>query len=184
MRYLYSSAARCLVNDVNSNDAGNNTSATSWSISLPKWTRLLTSEDFETEGREAGRQPSMQAGRRAERGVERGDGEADERPDCHLWYDTSASGDYCYVGDFQCVKTGPRKKCSSCKIICHIACIPRLDAKCKPTFRQAVSSTYRDKNDDQWIQTKFKFRVSEGCIGLHEETSRPLFNAKTPSKIY
>ncbi|KAL5106518.1 hypothetical protein TcWFU_000434 [Taenia crassiceps] len=105
---------------------------------------------------------------------------ADDKPDCHLWYDTSASGDYCYVGDFQCTKAGPRKKCSSCRIICHTACIPRLDAKCKPTFRQAVSSTYRDKNDDQmvvkhhwvlrrqkedrcqacgrWIQTKFKFR--------------------------
>ncbi|CDI97127.1 Diacylglycerol kinase zeta [Echinococcus multilocularis] len=126
----------------NSNDTGNN-SATSWSISMPKWT-------------------------------------TDEKPDCHLWYDTAASGEYCYVSDSQCTKAGPRKKCSSCRIICHTACIPRLDAKCKPTFRRAVSSTYRNKNDDQtvvrhhwvlrrqkedrcqacgrWIQAKFKFR--------------------------
>ncbi|EUB58237.1 Diacylglycerol kinase zeta [Echinococcus granulosus] len=124
----------------NSNDTGNN-SATSWSISMPKWTILK---------REAGeeRQPSMQEGRRGGE-VEREGTETDGKPDCHLWYDTAASGEYCYVSDSQCTKAGPRKKCSSCRIICHTACIPRLDAKCKPTFRRAVSSTYRNKNDDQ-----------------------------------
>lgn len=34
--------------------------------------------------------------------------QADEKPDYHLWYDTSASGDYCYVGDFQCAVILPK----------------------------------------------------------------------------
>ncbi|KAM7534175.1 hypothetical protein Aperf_G00000115877 [Anoplocephala perfoliata] len=105
---------------------------------------------------------------------------ADETHDRHFWYDTSESGDYCYVGELECTKAGPRKKCASCRIVCHTTCIPRLDAKCKPTFRQVTSSTYRERNSGQaivkhhwvlqrqqenrchackkWIQTKFKFR--------------------------
>ncbi|KAM3172682.1 hypothetical protein ACTXT7_014040 [Hymenolepis weldensis] len=51
---------------------------------------------------------------------------ADETADHHLWYDTSQSGDLCYVGDLDCMKAGPRKKCASCRIVCHTACIPRV----------------------------------------------------------
>ncbi|XP_043232482.1 diacylglycerol kinase zeta-like isoform X1 [Amphibalanus amphitrite] len=66
----------------------------------------------------------------------------------HLWMPTSASGDFCYVPDPDCSKTGSRMKCTACKIICHTGCIANLIDKvkfaCKPTFRDVGIRQYRD----------------------------------------
>ena len=46
-------------------------------------------------------------------------------------------------------KTGPRMKCSSCKIIAHTGCIAVLVEKikfhCKPTFRDVGPRAYREQ---------------------------------------
>ncbi|XP_032805143.2 diacylglycerol kinase zeta-like isoform X3 [Petromyzon marinus] len=69
----------------------------------------------------------------------------------HLWYDTSVSGDVCYVGEESCMaktaKSLPRKKCAACKIVVHVACIDQLakiNFRCKPTFREAGCRNIRE----------------------------------------
>ncbi|XP_071942774.1 diacylglycerol kinase zeta-like isoform X4 [Antedon mediterranea] len=65
----------------------------------------------------------------------------------HLWQETNASGECCYVGEQDCLKTGSRRKCSSCKIIVHTSCmrqLERINFKCKPNFRDASFRNYRD----------------------------------------
>ncbi|KAK2182209.1 hypothetical protein NP493_363g02027 [Ridgeia piscesae] len=45
----------------------------------------------------------------------------------HMWTDTSASGDFCYVGEGPCLRTGQRKKCAACKILIHTGCLAELE---------------------------------------------------------
>ncbi|PAA52374.1 hypothetical protein BOX15_Mlig006409g1 [Macrostomum lignano] len=57
----------------------------------------------------------------------------------HIWIDTGASGDFCYVGESDCTKTGAKKKCTTCKIIIHTGCfgqLAKISFRCKPTFRE------------------------------------------------
>ncbi|XP_031555392.1 diacylglycerol kinase zeta-like [Actinia tenebrosa] len=71
----------------------------------------------------------------------------------HFWIDSDASANFCYLSDYECVKSGPRKKCTACKIVVHTKCIEQLERinfRCKPTFRE--------------IQTK---GVQEGSIRHH-----------------
>ncbi|MGH0148610.1 UNVERIFIED_CONTAM: hypothetical protein FKN15_048340 [Acipenser sinensis] len=54
----------------------------------------------------------------------------------HIWFETNVSGDFCYVGEQNCIakalqKSVPRKKCAACKIVVHTPCIEQLE---KPTF--------------------------------------------------
>nr|XP_019957828.1 PREDICTED: diacylglycerol kinase zeta isoform X2 [Paralichthys olivaceus] len=50
----------------------------------------------------------------------------------HIWFETNASGDYCYVGEQHCIakalqKSYSRKKCAACKIVAHTICIEQLE---------------------------------------------------------
>uniref|UniRef100_A0A3B4Y5T1 Phorbol-ester/DAG-type domain-containing protein n=1 Tax=Seriola lalandi dorsalis TaxID=1841481 RepID=A0A3B4Y5T1_SERLL len=54
----------------------------------------------------------------------------------HIWFETSGSGDFCYVGEQYCVakslqKSVARKKCAGCKISVHTMCMEQLE-KVKP----------------------------------------------------
>ncbi|XP_065121671.1 diacylglycerol kinase iota isoform X1 [Paramisgurnus dabryanus] len=71
----------------------------------------------------------------------------------HLWLETNCSGDLCYLGEETCVvkiaKSAPRRKCAVCKIVVHTACIEELEKinfRCKPTFREGGSRSFRDQN--------------------------------------
>lgn len=68
----------------------------------------------------------------------------------HIWMNTNASGDFCYLFEKNdCTKTGPRKRCSGCRIVSHINCIPALEKysiRCKPTFYEATSKIYKEQN--------------------------------------
>ncbi|XP_020606100.1 diacylglycerol kinase iota-like [Orbicella faveolata] len=44
----------------------------------------------------------------------------------HLWMDTDTSGNSCYLTECESLKSGPRKKCSACKIIVHEKCVEHL----------------------------------------------------------
>uniref|UniRef100_A0A672ZID7 Diacylglycerol kinase n=1 Tax=Sphaeramia orbicularis TaxID=375764 RepID=A0A672ZID7_9TELE len=50
----------------------------------------------------------------------------------HVWFETSGSGDFCYVGEQYCVakslqKSVARKKCAACKISVHTMCMEQLE---------------------------------------------------------
>uniref|UniRef100_A0A8C7A1T2 Diacylglycerol kinase zeta n=1 Tax=Nothoprocta perdicaria TaxID=30464 RepID=A0A8C7A1T2_NOTPE len=50
----------------------------------------------------------------------------------HIWFETNASGDFCYVGEQNCMakllqKPLSRRKCAACKIIVHTPCIEQLE---------------------------------------------------------
>ncbi|RXM36178.1 Diacylglycerol kinase zeta [Acipenser ruthenus] len=50
----------------------------------------------------------------------------------HIWFETNVSGDFCYVGEQNCIakalqKSVPRKKCAACKIVVHTPCIEQLE---------------------------------------------------------
>uniref|UniRef100_A0A7M4F5S2 Diacylglycerol kinase n=1 Tax=Crocodylus porosus TaxID=8502 RepID=A0A7M4F5S2_CROPO len=68
----------------------------------------------------------------------------------HIWFETNASGDFCYVGEQNCVaKMLPltRRKCAACKIVVHTPCIEQLEKinfRCKPSFRESGSRNVRE----------------------------------------
>uniref|UniRef100_A0A8C7SU02 Diacylglycerol kinase n=1 Tax=Oncorhynchus mykiss TaxID=8022 RepID=A0A8C7SU02_ONCMY len=67
----------------------------------------------------------------------------------HIWFETSVSGDVCYVGEQYCQKSVARKKCAGCKIAVHTMCIEQLEKinfRCKPSFREPGSRNVREPN--------------------------------------
>lgn len=70
----------------------------------------------------------------------------------HVWFETSGSGDFCYVGEQYCIakslqKSVARKKCAGCKISVHTMCMEQLEKinfRCKPSFREPGSRTVRE----------------------------------------
>uniref|UniRef100_A0A670Z672 Diacylglycerol kinase n=1 Tax=Pseudonaja textilis TaxID=8673 RepID=A0A670Z672_PSETE len=44
----------------------------------------------------------------------------------HIWFETNVSGDFCYVGEQNCVSKMLRK-CAACKIVVHTPCIEQLE---------------------------------------------------------
>lgn len=76
----------------------------------------------------------------------------------HLWMDTDASGNSCYLTDCESLKSGPRKKCTACKIIVHAKCIEqlyRINFKCKPTFREILPKSSHESNvRHHWVHRR------------------------------
>ncbi|XP_073327776.1 diacylglycerol kinase zeta isoform X2 [Pagrus major] len=72
----------------------------------------------------------------------------------HIWFETSGSGDFCYVGEQYCIakslqKSVARKKCAGCKISVHTMCMEQLEKinfRCKPSFREPGSRVVRESN--------------------------------------
>uniref|UniRef100_A0A3Q3JK47 Diacylglycerol kinase n=1 Tax=Monopterus albus TaxID=43700 RepID=A0A3Q3JK47_MONAL len=72
----------------------------------------------------------------------------------HIWFETSGSGDFCYVGEQYCMakslqKSVVRKKCAGCKISVHTMCMEQLQKinfRCKPSFREPGSRAVRESN--------------------------------------
>uniref|UniRef100_A0AAQ5X738 Diacylglycerol kinase n=1 Tax=Amphiprion ocellaris TaxID=80972 RepID=A0AAQ5X738_AMPOC len=72
----------------------------------------------------------------------------------HIWFETSGSGDFCYVGEQYCIakslqKSVARKKCAGCKISVHTMCMEQLEKinfRCKPSFREPGSRAIREPN--------------------------------------
>ncbi|XP_017783280.1 PREDICTED: eye-specific diacylglycerol kinase isoform X2 [Nicrophorus vespilloides] len=78
----------------------------------------------------------------------------------HLWVPTSVSGDFCYVGDADCTKHGPRLKCSACNVVVHHSCLgnllDRLKFTCKPSFLDSSVRQYRERTTIQhhWVHRR------------------------------
>lgn len=78
-------------------------------------------------------------------------------PDEHLWLRSSDPGESCYVSEKLCCRTGPRMKCSSCRIICHFGCISKLLENdkffCKPTFSEMEQLTCSENmsSSHHWV---------------------------------
>uniref|UniRef100_A0A3Q1C7Q5 Diacylglycerol kinase n=1 Tax=Amphiprion ocellaris TaxID=80972 RepID=A0A3Q1C7Q5_AMPOC len=58
----------------------------------------------------------------------------------HIWFETSGSGDFCYVGEQYCIakslqKSVARKKCAGCKISVHTMCMEQLEKDLEPFER-------------------------------------------------
>uniref|UniRef100_A0A670JCF8 Diacylglycerol kinase n=1 Tax=Podarcis muralis TaxID=64176 RepID=A0A670JCF8_PODMU len=82
----------------------------------------------------------------------------------HIWFETNVSGDFCYVGEQNCVakmlqKPLSKRKCAACKIVVHTPCIEQLEKinfRCKPSFRESGSRNVREG-----FQQKFAFHSKE-----------------------
>lgn len=76
----------------------------------------------------------------------------------HLWMDTDTSGNSCYLTECESLKSGPRKKCSACKIIVHEKCVEhlyRINFKCKPTFREIHPKSSHESNvRHHWVHRR------------------------------
>ncbi|XP_029010247.2 diacylglycerol kinase zeta [Betta splendens] len=72
----------------------------------------------------------------------------------HIWFETSGSGDFCFVGEQYCMakslqKSVARRKCAGCKILVHNTCMEQLEKinfRCKPSFREPGSRAVREPN--------------------------------------
>uniref|UniRef100_A0A8C9VV33 Diacylglycerol kinase n=1 Tax=Scleropages formosus TaxID=113540 RepID=A0A8C9VV33_SCLFO len=58
----------------------------------------------------------------------------------HVWFETSVSGDSCYVGEQNCIartlqKSTSRRKCGACKIVVHNICMDQLEKVCAAGLR-------------------------------------------------
>ncbi|KAM4601894.1 diacylglycerol kinase zeta-like [Polymixia lowei] len=70
----------------------------------------------------------------------------------HIWFETNVSGDFCYVGEQQCIaktlqKSVSRRKCAACRIVLHTVCIEQLEKinfRCKPSYRESGSRNIRE----------------------------------------
>ncbi|XP_054826427.1 diacylglycerol kinase zeta isoform X2 [Eublepharis macularius] len=70
----------------------------------------------------------------------------------HIWFETNVSGDFCYVGEQNCVakmlqKPMSKRKCAACKIVVHTPCIEQLEKinfRCKPSFKESGSRNVRE----------------------------------------
>uniref|UniRef100_A0A673MIL0 Diacylglycerol kinase n=1 Tax=Sinocyclocheilus rhinocerous TaxID=307959 RepID=A0A673MIL0_9TELE len=70
----------------------------------------------------------------------------------HVWFETSPSGDFCYVGETYCFakslqKSLPRHKCASCKIAVHTVCMDQLEKinfRCKASFKDPGMRNVRE----------------------------------------
>uniref|UniRef100_A0A670Z1S4 Diacylglycerol kinase n=1 Tax=Pseudonaja textilis TaxID=8673 RepID=A0A670Z1S4_PSETE len=67
----------------------------------------------------------------------------------HIWFETNVSGDFCYVGEQNCVSKMlvSFRKCAACKIVVHTPCIEQLEKinfRCKPSFRESGSRNIRE----------------------------------------
>uniref|UniRef100_A0A8D0BEF4 Diacylglycerol kinase n=1 Tax=Salvator merianae TaxID=96440 RepID=A0A8D0BEF4_SALMN len=70
----------------------------------------------------------------------------------HIWFETNVSGDFCYVGEQNCIakmlqKPLSKRKCAACKIVVHTPCIEQLEKinfRCKPSFRESGSRNVRE----------------------------------------
>ncbi|XP_075281887.1 diacylglycerol kinase zeta isoform X3 [Opisthocomus hoazin] len=70
----------------------------------------------------------------------------------HIWFEANVSGDFCYVGEQNCMakllqKPLSRRKCAACKIVVHTPCIEQLEKinfRCKPSFRESGSRNVRE----------------------------------------
>uniref|UniRef100_A0A8C3CCD8 Diacylglycerol kinase n=1 Tax=Cairina moschata TaxID=8855 RepID=A0A8C3CCD8_CAIMO len=63
----------------------------------------------------------------------------------HIWFETNVSGDFCYVGEQNCM--AKLRKCAACKIVVHTPCIEQLEKinfRCKPSFRESGSRNVRE----------------------------------------
>nr|XP_018903201.1 PREDICTED: eye-specific diacylglycerol kinase isoform X6 [Bemisia tabaci] len=87
----------------------------------------------------------------------------------HLWVPTSASGDFCYVGEGDCTKHGARMKCAACKIVAHANCInilmDRVHFTCKPTFRDVGVRQYREQTciHHHWVHRRSQKGKCKQC---------------------
>lgn len=87
----------------------------------------------------------------------------------HIWLNTHASGDFCYLVDSpECLKTGPRKKCAGCRIVAHVTCIALLEKRnirCKPSFCEACPRTYRENTfmHHRWMQRRREDSKCQKC---------------------
>uniref|UniRef100_A0A663LVG2 Diacylglycerol kinase n=1 Tax=Athene cunicularia TaxID=194338 RepID=A0A663LVG2_ATHCN len=69
----------------------------------------------------------------------------------HIWFETNVSGDFCYVGEQNCMTNFRaalrQRKCAACKIVVHTPCIEQLEKinfRCKPSFRESGSRNVRE----------------------------------------
>ncbi|KAK3703954.1 hypothetical protein QZH41_014174 [Actinostola sp. cb2023] len=85
----------------------------------------------------------------------------------HLWIDSDASANFCYLSDYECVKSGPRKKCTACKIVVHTKCIEQLERinfRCKPTFREIQPKGLQDNYmRHHWVHRRKQEGKCEHC---------------------
>ncbi|XP_018653360.1 hypothetical protein Smp_131210 [Schistosoma mansoni] len=80
----------------------------------------------------------------------------------HLWNETT-SNETCYIDESECTKSGAKRKCSVCHIVCHVNCLPLVQVSCRPTFREAFIHDYRtEKTFIEIIVIRNKILISYG----------------------
>ena len=63
-------------------------------------------------------------------------------------------------------RTGPRLKCSSCRIVAHISCVPHMKFLCRPTFWDGTDlRQYRENTDTthHWVHRRSQTGKCQNC---------------------
>ncbi|XP_065147564.1 diacylglycerol kinase zeta isoform X3 [Paramisgurnus dabryanus] len=100
----------------------------------------------------------------------------------HVWFETSPTGDFCYVGETYCFakslqKSLPRHKCAACKIAVHTDCMDQLEKinfRCKPSFRDPGMRNVREAPNmkHHWVHRRRQDGKCRHCgKGFHQKFS-------------
>ncbi|KAK7893579.1 hypothetical protein WMY93_022731 [Mugilogobius chulae] len=126
----------------------------------------------------------------------------------HMWFETNVSGDYCYLGEQDCVaraqqKSSSRRKCAACKIVAHTVCIEQLEKinfRCKPSFREGGPRNHREplvvrhhwvhrrrqegkcKQCGRGFQQKFTFH-SKDIVAISCSWCKQAYHNKVPAHV-
>uniref|UniRef100_A0A7N8YJ14 Diacylglycerol kinase n=1 Tax=Mastacembelus armatus TaxID=205130 RepID=A0A7N8YJ14_9TELE len=86
----------------------------------------------------------------------------------HIWFETSGSGDFCYVGEQYCIakslqKSVARKKCAGCKISVHTMCMGQLEKSnvVRHHWVHRRRQTGKCRQCGKGFQQKFSFHSKE-----------------------
>ncbi|TNN08904.1 Diacylglycerol kinase zeta, partial [Schistosoma japonicum] len=63
-------------------------------------------------------------------------------------------------------KSGVKRKCSVCHIICHVNCLPLVQVSCRPTFREAYIHDYRNERTyttHHWVRRRKQNKKCKHC---------------------
>lgn len=92
----------------------------------------------------------------------------------HLWNDCTNSAEVCHISE-ECGRSGAKKKCSVCRITCHVQCIQTLKLTCRPTFREADIREYREEKKSfvphHWVGRRRQESKCKSCA----KSIQPMF---------
>lgn len=101
----------------------------------------------------------------------------------HIWTNADSSGHPCCISDKECMRSGPKLKCSACRVVVHKKCMENLEKvniKCRVTYREGNirSNEEERQTPHHWVsQRKYHGKCTHCGKSFHNNRSTQDFVA-------